>query len=304
MGAVTLGGKITGGTEEIEGSSFDINGGTIDGVTLFGSATAVSGSDTTIITGTAGDAGDLTVWNADGDLVSAASPAQANDFLVATAENTWAVKTLAETGAILEADIDHGNLQGTGDDDHTIYLLADGSRALAGAWDMDNQNLTNVDIDSGSIDGVTIGSNTLGNNAKITMAYEPTSDEQAQGTVVSGTVDTNTAGYGGVVYLNSADGNWDDADKDAEATAGNVQIGMVLSDSTGGTLDIMLTGIVRQDAWDFTAGEQLYIGDSGAIADSSDVAAYGTSDIVRVIGFALTDDSMYFNPSKDYIEVA
>jgi len=31
------------------------------------------------------------------------------------------------------------------------YLLADGSRALAGAWDMDNQNLTNVDIDTGDI---------------------------------------------------------------------------------------------------------------------------------------------------------
>ena len=36
-------------------------------------------------------------------------------------------------------------------DDHTQYLLADGTRALAGAWDMGSQALTNVNIDSGVI---------------------------------------------------------------------------------------------------------------------------------------------------------
>jgi hypothetical protein len=36
-------------------------------------------------------------------------------------------------------------------DDHTQYLLASGSRALAGAWDMGSQALTNVNIDSGDI---------------------------------------------------------------------------------------------------------------------------------------------------------
>lgn len=37
-------------------------------------------------------------------------------------------------------------------DDHTQYLLADGTRALAGAWDMGSQILTNVNIDTGNID--------------------------------------------------------------------------------------------------------------------------------------------------------
>ena len=36
-------------------------------------------------------------------------------------------------------------------DDHTQYLLADGSRALAGAWNMGSQALTNVNIDTGDI---------------------------------------------------------------------------------------------------------------------------------------------------------
>lgn len=46
----------------------------------------------------------------------------------------------------------HNTLTGlTAGDDHTQYLLADGTRALAGAWDMGNQNLTNVDMDTGDI---------------------------------------------------------------------------------------------------------------------------------------------------------
>jgi hypothetical protein len=60
------------------------------------------------------------------------------------------------TGPLIDsASIDHGALSGLGDDDHTQYLLADGTRALAGAWDMGSQALTNVNIDSGVITGIT-----------------------------------------------------------------------------------------------------------------------------------------------------
>jgi len=47
----------------------------------------------------------------------------ANDFLVGSGSNTFIKKTLAETGAILEAELDHGNIQGLADDDHTQYSL-------------------------------------------------------------------------------------------------------------------------------------------------------------------------------------
>jgi hypothetical protein len=51
---------------------------------------------------------------------------------------------------------DHGNQSGLADvADHAYALLIDGTRALAGAWDMGSQNLTNVDIDSGTLDGIT-----------------------------------------------------------------------------------------------------------------------------------------------------
>lgn len=47
---------------------------------------------------------------------------------------------------------DHGNLSGLGDSaDHAWALLIDGSRALAGPWDMGSQALTNVNMDTGDI---------------------------------------------------------------------------------------------------------------------------------------------------------
>lgn len=48
--------------------------------------------------------------------------------------------------------IDHGSLIGLGDDDHTQYLLINGSRAMTGALDMGTNNITNA----GTINGISI----------------------------------------------------------------------------------------------------------------------------------------------------
>jgi hypothetical protein len=42
------------------------------------------------------------------------------------------------------AATDHGTLSGLGDDDHTIYLKVDGTRAMSGALNMGSQNITSV----------------------------------------------------------------------------------------------------------------------------------------------------------------
>jgi hypothetical protein len=66
----------------------------------------------------------------------------------------WINQTAAEAGLSATGHThDHGAGEITGllDDDHTQYLLASGARALAGAWDMGSQILTNVNIDTGDI---------------------------------------------------------------------------------------------------------------------------------------------------------
>jgi hypothetical protein len=60
--------------------------------------------------------------------------------------------TLQFTAAGVTATTDHGSLTGLLDDDHTQYLLSSGSRAMAGALDLNSNNITNP----GTIDGVTI----------------------------------------------------------------------------------------------------------------------------------------------------
>lgn len=51
-----------------------------------------------------------------------------------------------------DATIDHGALIGLGDDDHTIYLLINGTRAMTGDLNMGSQAITNV----GLVDGVDV----------------------------------------------------------------------------------------------------------------------------------------------------
>lgn len=58
-----------------------------------------------------------------------------------------------DASMINDADIDHGNLTGLGDDDHTQYILVAGTRAFTGDQSMGGFNLTSVgDPTSATID--------------------------------------------------------------------------------------------------------------------------------------------------------
>ena len=107
------------------------------------------------------------------------------------------VSKLLSNGGSGVAITDHGNLSGLADDDHTQYLLADGTRALGGAWDMGSQATTNVNIDSGVITGITdlavadggTGASTLGDGFVLlgsgTNAITPL-DVTAKGSLLAG----------------------------------------------------------------------------------------------------------------------
>lgn len=73
-----------------------------------------------------------------------------SDSVFAQRENLYASQSQGSLAS------DHGNQSGLADvADHTYALLIDGTRALAGAWDMGSQATTNVNIDSGVITGIT-----------------------------------------------------------------------------------------------------------------------------------------------------
>jgi hypothetical protein len=207
--------------------------------------------------------------------------------------------------------------------DTNLTLAANGTGVIDinDSWNAASQTcsdlgtVTTADINGGTIDGATIGASsattikgttinattdvTLEDDAKMVLTH-PSADGKACGIILQGeTVDTNAAGYGGIVYLNSDDGHWDTADKDTEGAGPDNLIGVALG--TTGSVDVLLYGLVQEDDWGWTIGDQLFLNDDG---DMTHTASTTSGDFVRVMGHAYDADTMFFNPSADYYEVA
>ena len=101
-----------------------------------------------------------------------------------------------------------------------------------------------------------------------------------------------------LVYLKS-DGEWWLTDADAAATAAGLLAISLESKTDGQAMSVALPGsFVRDDTWNWTVGAVLYVGLSpGAITATQPSA---TDDVVRVVGFAVTADVIWFAPSADY----
>lgn len=112
------------------------------------------------------------------------------------------------------------------------------------------------------------------------------------------TVDTNSTGFGSALVL-SSDGNYDEADADAESTM--PCSALAIDTGTGSNQRVLHLGYIRDDDWDWTPGGILYISTTaGGLAQT---APSGTGDQVQVVGIAKTADIVFFNPSFVLIEV-
>jgi len=127
----------------------------------------------------------------------------------------------------------------------------------------------------------------------------PNTDETGSGDMIRVTVDANTIGIGGLLHLES-DGNFGDADADAEATCSSMLV-MAMESGTG-VKKVLTRGFMRQDSWNWTVGAPLYA-DTDA-GDITETAPSGSGEIVRVIGYAMSADIIFFDPDKTFIEVA
>ena len=57
--------------------------------------------------------------------------------------------------------------------------------------------------------------------------------------------------------------------------------------------------VVRNDAWNWTPGATLYMSETAGEITATQPTT--TDAAIRVVGYALTDDCIYFDPSPDYI---
>ena len=118
------------------------------------------------------------------------------------------------------------------------------------------------------------------------------------GIASSVTVDTNGTGFGAALVL-SPDGNYDEADADAEATMPCISLAL----ETGtGTKRVLLKGYIREDDWNWTPGGLVYV--STTAGTLTQTAPSGTGDQIQVVGIAVTADILFFNPSLVLVEHA
>jgi hypothetical protein len=143
---------------------------------------------------------------------------------------------------------------------------------------------------------------TLPENVGLTLDTTLSADGTYSGIVEAGTAGTTLA-FGDLVYFAVADSRWELADADADATSGAVKLGICVlaAASDGDPTTILLFGKVRADAAfpTFTIGAPVYAGTTAG--DVQVAQPSGTDDVVRIVGYGVTGDVLFFNPSQDYM---
>ena len=131
------------------------------------------------------------------------------------------------------------------------------------------------------------------------LTIEPSTDDTYEG-ISSDDINAGaTIAQWEVVYLDSTP-DWNLTDASAEATAGPVQVALATEAGTAASpLNVLFSGVARNDAWTWTAGGAIYMSETaGAMTQTAPTT---TDSVTRVLGYALSDDAIYFNPSNDWV---
>lgn len=161
----------------------------------------------------------------------------------------------------------------------------------------------------GTTDTQTLSAKTLSGaipleeNASIDLDASLSADGKYSGIAITGTAGAALA-FGDVVYLAAADSRWELTDADAVGTAGTVLVGICVlaAAGDGNSTKILLQGTIRADAKfpTLTVSSPVYI-DTATAGAVTNTAPSGADDVIRVLGFGIDGNTMYFNPSQDHI---
>ena len=216
---------------------------------------------------------------------AASSPTFVNLTITSFAANwTNAGRTVADAGILTTVDINGGTLDG---------VTIGGASAAAATFTTVTATTINAFTTGGAI--------TLAENTSIALDPAGSADGKYTGITIAGTAGATLA-FGDLIYLAVADSRWELCDADALATAGNVMIGMCVlaAAADGSATTVLLMGQIRADAKfpALTVGAAVYAGETAGAVQVA--IPTGADNVIRVVGFALTADEMYFNPSQDH----
>lgn len=209
-----------------------------------------------------------------------------------TQSEARAVLGLATTDSPMFTAINLGHASDT-----TITRVGAGVIAVEGVTvvtETSTNTLTNKTLTSPVINAATLTGN-------LNFSAVPASDHTANGVTMSAFNLGATVALMELVYLGSSS-KWLLADADAVGTSGTVLLGICLDggDDTD-TTTVVTFGLVRDDTWNWTPGDELYV--STTAGGITATAPSGSGDVVRVIGHAVTADVIFLNPSPSHSTV-
>ena len=171
---------------------------------------------------------------------------------------------------------------------------------LAGTEALTNKTLTSPTITTASLSGAQL----LAEGASIALDPSLSADGTWSGITMTGTSGYAQA-FGDLVYLDPTDSRWEAVDANAASGADGDARGMlamvVVAGTDGNSCTLLLQGVIRADANfpTFTVNNPIYVSETAG--DVTQTQPTTTDVVIRILGAALTADSMYFAPDKTWI---
>ncbi len=136
----------------------------------------------------------------------------------------------------------------------------------------------------------------LKDNTKIVLDTDITTNSQMNGTIIKS---VSTSVVQGVIYgLTTGTPAWVAADADLDVTTKLLAIAA----STNANAGMLVNGVFRDSSHGFTVGSPLYVSNTAGVLTNT--APTGTNDYVRVVGYAIDSDHIYFNPDNTWVQLA
>ena len=149
---------------------------------------------------------------------------------------------------------------------------------------------------TGNIDIASNGEIELDGNGGMLLNTAPSGNE-GNGIIIKLHSSATTAGK--LYYKSNFAAAWSEADADSDGATR--MLGVALG-SNSGTSGMLLQGLFRKASHGFSAGAPLYVSTtSGAFTTT---APSGSGDYVRVVGYVVDSNIIYFNPSGTWVEVS
>lgn len=149
---------------------------------------------------------------------------------------------------------------------------------------------------TGNIDIASNGEIELDGNGGMLLNTAPSGNE-GNGIIIKLHSSSTTAGK--LYFKSNFAAAWSEADADSDGATR--MLGVALG-SNSGTSGMLLQGLFRKASHGFSAGAPLYVSTtSGAFTTT---APSGSGDYVRVVGYVVDSNIIYFNPSGTWVEVS